>query len=78
MTYEPDLQDEIIGDAEACGGPEFVELVQFEATAYVDQHYPWDGRGDEPLERHSPVRRRQRRAHQRRKCSSGRSDPPTQ
>ena len=36
------------------------------------------GRGDEPLERHSPVRRRQMRAHPTRKCSPGRSDPPTQ
>ena len=33
------------------GGQSLLEDAQDEACAYVDQHYPWDGRGDEPAER---------------------------
>lgn len=46
--YEPDLQDELIGDAMAVGGRRFVEEATFEATALAEQTCPWDGRGDEP------------------------------
>ena len=33
------------------GGQALLEDAQDEAGAYVDQHDPWDGRGDEPAER---------------------------
>lgn len=46
--YEPDLQDELIGDAMAVGGRRFAEEATFEATALAEQTCPWDGRGDEP------------------------------
>jgi len=48
--YEPDLQDELIGDAMAVGGRQFVDEVTFEATALAEHTCPWDGRGDEPAE----------------------------
>lgn len=53
VTYEPDLQDELIGDAEALGGRAFVDQVTFEATSAADAVAPWDGTEDEPPGRRS-------------------------
>jgi hypothetical protein len=33
------------------GGPELLADAHDEASAYVDERYPWNGRGDEPAER---------------------------
>jgi hypothetical protein len=33
------------------GGQALLDDAHREAGAYVDAHYPWDGRGDEPAER---------------------------
>ena len=52
-VMDPDLQDVTLADARALGGPRFVDLVTLDATAVADDVCPWDGRGDEPPERHS-------------------------
>ncbi len=33
------------------GGQELLDDAHFEACAYVDQYHPWDGHGDEPVDR---------------------------
>ena len=45
------VQDVLEFDALALGGQAFLDDVHLEAGAYVDEQYPWDGRGDEPAER---------------------------
>lgn len=46
--YEPNEQDEIVGDAMAVGGPAFVEQVHYAAMEAAEAVVPWDGNGDEP------------------------------
>jgi hypothetical protein len=48
VIYVPDEQDELIGDAAAAGGSEFVEELHYLATEEVETLCPWDGVGEEP------------------------------
>lgn len=45
------IQDSLEFEALALGGQAFLDDVHGEAGAHVDAHHPWDGRGDEPMER---------------------------
>jgi hypothetical protein len=49
VSYVPDEQDELIGDAEAVGGQAFAEQLQYRASAETDALCQWDGRGKEPV-----------------------------
>lgn len=48
MIYQPDEQDELIGDADAAGGSAFVQELHYLATEEADTLCPWDGDGEEP------------------------------
>jgi hypothetical protein len=45
------LQDMLEGDLLALGGQELLDRARDEVGRYVDERYPWDGRGDVPAER---------------------------
>lgn len=45
------LQDMLELELLEVGGQQLLDDAQDEAGAYVDEAYPWDGRGDEPAER---------------------------
>ena len=45
------LQDILVSDLLELGGQELLDLAHDEAARHVDEHHPWDGRGDEPAER---------------------------
>lgn len=45
------LQDTLEFEALALGGQALLDDIHDEAGAHVDEHHPWDGRGDEPPER---------------------------
>ena len=45
------LQDILESDLLELGGQELLVEAHDKAGAYVDQHFPWDGRGDEPAGR---------------------------
>jgi hypothetical protein len=49
------LQDILESDLLELGGQQLLDEAHDEAGAYVDQHFPWDGRGDEPAERVRPT-----------------------
>ena len=46
--YEPDEQDEIIGDAMALGGPAFIQQLHDDSAAAAELIVPWTGLGAEP------------------------------
>ena len=48
MSYPPDEQDEIVGDAMAVGGPAFVEELHYAAMEAAQAVVPWNGDGPEP------------------------------
>ncbi len=45
------LQDILETDLLELGEPVLLDAAHREAGANVDEHYPWDGQGDEPAER---------------------------
>jgi len=45
------LQDVLEADLLELGGQELLDVAHAEAARHVDEHHPWDGRGDEPAER---------------------------
>jgi hypothetical protein len=45
------LQDQLQLSLIELGGQDLLDRAHDEAGAYVDEHYPWDGHGDEPAER---------------------------
>lgn len=45
------MQDTLEFEALDLGGQAFLDDIHLEAAAHIDEHYPWDGRGDEPPER---------------------------
>jgi hypothetical protein len=45
------LQDILESDLLELGGQRLLDEAHDEAGAFVDAHYPWDGRGDEPAGR---------------------------
>ena len=45
------LQDVVESDLLKLGGQELLAAAHAEAGRHVDEHHPWDGRGDEPAER---------------------------
>ena len=47
-AYEPDRQDELMGDAEAVGGRAFVHEVTYLATELTTRDLSWSGHGPEP------------------------------
>lgn len=49
-AYEPDRQDELMGDAEAVGGRAFVHEVTYLATELTTRDFSWSGHGPEPAE----------------------------
>lgn len=52
VIYEPDMQDELITDADALGGRAFVERLNTVAAAAADAVCgPWDDPGPEPPDR---------------------------
>ncbi|MCW2716557.1 hypothetical protein [Pseudonocardia sp.] len=50
------LQDMPEGGLLALGGQELLDRAPDEVGRYVDERYPWDGRGDVPAERVSAWR----------------------
>ena len=47
VPYEPDRQDELMGDALAVGGRAFMHEVTYAATELTTSDYPWSD-GQEP------------------------------
>jgi hypothetical protein len=45
------LQDILDSDLLELGGQQLLDEARDEAGAFVESHYPWDGRGDEPAGR---------------------------
>ena len=45
------MQDVLEMEALGLGGQALLDDIHDEAAAHVDEHHPWNGRGDEPPER---------------------------
>jgi hypothetical protein len=45
------LQDILLSVLLELGGRELLDAAHDETARHVDEHHPWDGRGDEPAER---------------------------